>query len=180
MARLIRAVGLAVLLAVAFAAGRIFAAGNGQDDLDKAEEARITATTVADLGEVIRLAESALQKGLDQTNAEFAKRLLASTLFQRAQVVAEHIRNVTTLDELRQQRQVALADLDKAVKLDPKQPDAYLLIARLNMLPGGAVKEAREALDKALGLGIDDPADRARRWCCGPKRSRSRSATSPP
>ncbi len=80
----------------------------------------------------------------------------------RAQAVAEQIRNVTTLNELRQQRQAALADLDKAVKLNPKQPDAYLLIASLNMLPGGAVKEAREALDKALGLGIDDPARRAK------------------
>ena len=41
MSRLIRAAGLAVLLAVAFAAGRVFAAGNGQDDLDKAEEAKL-------------------------------------------------------------------------------------------------------------------------------------------
>ena len=163
MSRLIRAAGPAVLLTVLFAAGGVSAAGNGQDDLDKAEEARITATTMADLGEVIRLAESALKKGLDQPNAEFAKRLLASALFQRAQVVMEQIRHsVTTLDQLRQQRQAALADLDKAVKLDPKQPDAYLLMAELNMLPGGAVKEVREALDKALGLGIGDPAVRAK------------------
>ena len=28
-------------------------------------------------------------------------------------------------------------DLDKALKLDPKQPQAYLLLAQLNLLPGG-------------------------------------------
>ncbi len=80
----------------------------------------------------------------------------------RAQLITEQIRSVTTLKELRERRQAALADLEQAVKLDPKQPQAYLLIATLNMLPGGSVKDVREALDKALGLGIDDPAVRAK------------------
>ena len=73
----------AALLAVSFAACQSFAAeGAGQADLDKASEARLTAS--ADLNEVIRLLESALNKGLDATNTEFANRLLTSTLIQRA------------------------------------------------------------------------------------------------
>ncbi len=56
-----------------------------------------------------------------------------------------------------------MSDLDRAAKLDPKQPQAYLLMAQLNMLPGGSgVKDVRNALDKAIALGIDDPAVRAK------------------
>ena len=76
---------LPALLAASLAACASFAAeGAGQADLDKASEAKLTANTVADLNEVIQLLESALKKGLDATNTEFANRLLTSTLIQRA------------------------------------------------------------------------------------------------
>ena len=66
------------------------------------------------------------------------------------------------MDEYRRRRQSALDDLQKALKLVPKQPQAYLMIARLNMLPGGeGAKAARDALDKALALKIENPTDRA-------------------
>lgn len=140
--------------------GVLLAADNGQPDLDKALQVKLNATTIVDLGDVIRLSESALKKGLDQTNTEFAKRLLASALMERAKAVVEHLHSVKTMDDLRQGRKNALADLDKAAKLDLKQPEAYVLMARLAMLPGGTVKEARDALDKAFTLPIDDPTTR--------------------
>jgi tetratricopeptide (TPR) repeat protein len=55
-----------------------------------------------------------------------------------------------------------LADLEKAVKLNPKQPEAYLLIAQMNLVPGGQVKRAREAVDKALALGFEEPLAHAK------------------
>ena len=58
-------------------------------------------------------------------------------------------------------RSEALADLEKGVKLSPKQPQAFFEIARLNLLPGGDSKKAREALDKTIALADDDAALRA-------------------
>ncbi len=82
MLKPIRFVLPAVLLAVTIAARPSFAAeAAGQADLDKASETRLNAS--ADLGEVIGLLESALKKGLDATNTEFANRLLTSTLIER-------------------------------------------------------------------------------------------------
>ncbi len=143
--------------------GVLWAAGEGQADLDKASDIKLSATTISDLSEVIRLAESALQKGLDQPNTEFAKKLLASTLVQRAQeAVKQVLSGMNSPSDFRQKRQFALSDLEKAVKLNPRQPEAYLLIAQMNLVPGGVVKQAREAVDKALTLGLDDPPTRAK------------------
>ena len=145
------------------AGGVLWAAGEGQPDLDKASDIKLSATTISDLSEVIRLAESALQKGLDQSNTEFAKKLLASTLLQRAhEAVKQVLSGANSPSDFRQKRQFALSDLEKAVKLNPKQPEAYLLIAQMNLVPGGTIKQAREAVDKALALGLDDPPTRAK------------------
>jgi len=80
-----------LIIAAVFSAAAARAADNGQEDLDKATELKLSATTVTDWGEVIRLTESALQKGLDKSNTEFANKLMASTLVQRAMVVTATI-----------------------------------------------------------------------------------------
>jgi len=151
---------LAVLLAAFFAACPSFAAeGEGQADLDKASNAQLTANSVADLNEVIGLLESALKKGLDARNTEFANRLLTSTLIQRAKETARQMSNA----DFRERRKAAVSDLEKALKLDPKQPQAHLLLAQLNLLPGGtSVKKVVAMLDKAIELGADDPATKAK------------------
>lgn len=156
-------VGVSLLLAATFVAGQARAANEGQADLDKATDTKLNATTISDLGEVIRLTEDALRKGLDPVNTDFANMLLASTLLQRAQeTVKQILAGLSSVDDLRQRRDSALADAEKAVKLDAKQPQAYLLIAQLNLLPGGEVKRASEAIDKALDLGLEDPPARAK------------------
>ena len=75
-----RKIFTAVFLAVIFLATAVRAGNEGQEDLDKATEAKLSATTLTDLGEVISLTESALKKGLDKSNTEFANKLLVSAL----------------------------------------------------------------------------------------------------
>jgi tetratricopeptide (TPR) repeat protein len=161
MARWIRFCFTAALFV--FAAGSLRAADSGQEDLDKATEAKLTAETTTDLGEVIRLTESAIGKGLDEANAEFAKKLLISTVIQRAAEMTKRILvNLTSVEEFHQRRKLILADLARAAKLDPKQTQVYLLIAQVNSLPEGDAKQGKEALDKALELGFDDVESRAK------------------
>ena len=59
-------------------------------------------------------------------------------------------------------RDEALADLEKALKLSPKQPQAHFTVARLNLLPGGSVEKAVKALDQTVALSEDDAAMRAK------------------
>src|SRR6476660_3539221 len=92
----------------------------GQADLDMAADLKITAETLGDLEKVIKLAESALSKGLDKGQEDFAKKLLASTLYQHANRYAESLferrRRGTQTQTIRQQ---SLKDLEKAKKYDP-------------------------------------------------------------
>jgi tetratricopeptide (TPR) repeat protein len=141
----------------------LHAAGTGQDDLDKATDAKLNASTIGDLSETIRLAESALKKGLDKSNTEFANQLLASSLIQRAHEIVKQIAaGAISPNDFRQKRDAALADVEKSIKLDAKQAESYLLLAQLSLLPGGDVKKAREAIGKALELGLEDPSAHAK------------------
>ena len=145
------------IMALAFIASSARAGDDGQEDLDKATEAKLTANNLTDWGEVIRLAESALEKGLDKSNTEFANKLLASTLVQRATVVAATIQKIFPADQRWANfRQFALADLEKSLKLEPKQPQALILVAQLNLLPDGDEKRAKEAVNQAVELSADD------------------------
>ncbi len=143
-------ISTALILAVVFSVTTVWAENEGQEDLDKAAEAKLSAGTISDLGEVIRLIESALQKGLDESNAAFAKKLLASAFIQRGTAVTQTIFKSPTPDpRWPQYRQFALSDLEKAIKLDPKQPQVLILITQLNLLPEGDEKRAREAINRS-------------------------------
>ena len=129
----------AVLLTAVLAAGPVFAAGKGQEDFDKATELKLSASTISDLGEVIRLTESALEKGLDEATAAFAKKVLASTLIQRAPddqpvrfAQRRHARTNPPAAPVRAPRS------GEGGQIGPKQPEALLMIAELNLQPGGA------------------------------------------
>jgi tetratricopeptide (TPR) repeat protein len=146
-----------LIIAAAFSPAAVRAADNGQEDLDKATELKLSATTVTDWGEVIRLTESALEKGLDKSNTEFANKLLASTLVQRATVVTATIQKLYPSDQRWANfRQFALSDLEKSIKMEPKQPQALILIAQLNSLPDGDEKRAKEAVNQAVEFASDD------------------------
>jgi len=154
---------LLVLFSMGALAGTVALAENeGLDDLDKATEAKLTASDPIAWGEVIRLCESALQKGLDQDNTAFAEQLLASTRIQRGLTYADAILSRGLLNpRWPEYRRMALEDLEKGVKLDPQQPQALLRIAQLNLLHGGNAERAAEALDQAINRSRDDFVFRA-------------------
>jgi tetratricopeptide (TPR) repeat protein len=138
--------------------GIALAANEGQDDLDQATQAKLNIKTLSDLGEVIRLSESALKKGLDPENTKFANQLLASTLAQRGTMIATSIFAPGGPDaQWRRYRETALHDFEKAVKLDPALAEVSLYIAKLNLLPDGDKKRASDALDKAIAAAVGAP-----------------------
>jgi tetratricopeptide (TPR) repeat protein len=152
---------LGVLLLASPAAA---AEGDGQGDLDRATEAKLSARSIDDLNEVIQLTENAMKKGLDAANTQFAKRLLGSAFFQRGQARIRRLStNITSADDLRQRRQAVVSDFERALEYDPKQPQVYTLLAQLSMLPeGGGVKKAISLLDKAIEAGAGDAAAKAK------------------
>jgi tetratricopeptide (TPR) repeat protein len=153
---------LPVLLSVAFSAVAAGAEQNnpGQDDLDKATQLKLSAQTGEDLQEVIRLCESAQKKGLDKDSDAFARDTILASLVQRGLAGAKALltSQLTVADwpRVRPQRDKYLEDLEKAVKMDPKQAEALFFIARLNLLPNGDPKRLAEALDQAIEAAGDD------------------------
>jgi tetratricopeptide (TPR) repeat protein len=151
-----------VVLAPLTAAPRPSTAQNpGQADLDMATELQLGAETLGDLEKVVKHAESALSKGLDASNQEFAKKLLASTLYQHANRSAETLlsrrQRGTRLATIREQ---ALKDLEKAKTYDATLVDVYMLEAKLYaLMPGGDLKAAAASANEAIRLltASDDP-----------------------
>ncbi len=141
----------------------------GQSDLDKATEKKLGAQSADDLTDVIQLCEGALKKGLDKSNTSFANDLIASALVQRGSLKASKVyqaiqaagARAATDSSWKTIRSEALADLEKGVKLSPKQPQAQFEIAKLNMLTGGDLEKAMEALDKTIAESEDDAMLRA-------------------
>jgi tetratricopeptide (TPR) repeat protein len=139
-------------------------AEDGQDDLNKATEKKMSAATMDDINEVIRLTESALQKGLDDSNKEFANKMLAGVLTQRGGAIATgavqlYAANQGQWEQLRRQ---ALVDLDRALTLDPKQPQALMMVVQMNVLPQGDMKRAKEAANQAVETAGDDASLKAK------------------
>lgn len=139
-------------------------ASPGLADLDKATELKITSQgmTPQDLQEVIDLLDSALDKGLDEENTEFAEEMLAATLMQKATAYSAAALRQRASDPPSnprwvQLRQIALSDLQRAVEIDPSLTEAHLLIGRLQTLPLGDPNAARRALTKVIEAeGVED------------------------
>jgi tetratricopeptide (TPR) repeat protein len=144
-------------LAAACSAGLARAENEGQEDLDQATEKKLSATTLDDLSQVIDLCDSALKKGLDQQNTQFANSLLTSSLLNRATAQYQRIVRQTP-GGWPQLRKEALADLEKAIKIQPDLAPAQLLIAEFQILPGGDKAAAQKAAEEAVKLGKEDPA----------------------
>jgi tetratricopeptide (TPR) repeat protein len=144
------------------AASPVRAGDEGQEDLDKAIETKLSAESFRELGAVAELCQSALAKGLNKENAEFAKQLLASTLYKRAEFVSETIVDGKNFDVQAGQRwQLAVNELDEAVKANPDLAPAQLLLGKLQLLPFGKPEQAKEALDKAVKLLEEEPGEQA-------------------
>lgn len=142
------------------AAEKTESSNEGQADLDSAVIQRIDAKSLDQLESVAALLESAIKKGLDDENNSFAKKMLGSVRLQRAKQIAGSMLTVGGREQLRR-RDEALSNLDKAISNDPNLVDAYLLIARLNLLPGGDMEAIKEATTKAIELLEDDPSEQS-------------------
>lgn len=135
--------------------------GAGQKDLDEAVLQRIDAESPAQLQAVATLLESALAKGLDDENESFAKKMLGSVQLQIGQGLAAAMMQSGGQRQL-QLRDRALDALNQAVENDPSSVKAYLLIARLHLLPNGDKGKIVEAATKAIELLGDDPSERSK------------------
>lgn len=123
----------------------------GLADLDKATQLQLSAETLGDLEKVIQHCEQALEKGLNDENTKFAKELLGSTLFDHARRLSASIfEQQPPSPRWPVVRKFALDDLNKAIKHQPDNSEALLLIARLQALPGGDRKAGRAAADGAV------------------------------
>jgi tetratricopeptide (TPR) repeat protein len=139
----------------------------GQEELDAAVEAKLAAESISDLAEVIDHCTKALDLGLNAENKEFANKLLASALFQRGTAYAEAIFGEDapgdrSVEQIIRLRQLALEDLEQALKLDTEQPEQWYLVARLHAFPGGDRQKALDALENVLKSKLVEPEVRAK------------------
>lgn len=130
----------------------------GQADFDEAMATKLTASSLADLDRVVRLLDTALDKGLDADNVKFAKKLLASALIQRGTG-----RGMATIKSLRassgwrELRRLALLDLDRGLEFEPTHIETLYMVVRLNLLPNGDHERAVTLLDRAIKAEAADP-----------------------
>lgn len=135
----------------------------GQADLEKATEAKISATTITDLSDVVNLCESAIEKGLDEENRRFANHLLASSLAERGKTIAARIVTESNPSpEWPRFRDAAVKDIEQSVGIISDQPDSWLILAQLYLLPPRNVEKSLAAIDKSLESEDVDTATRVK------------------
>ena len=133
----------------------------GLASLDAATEAKLSARRLSDLQTVIDRCRRAIEQGLNAENEEYARQLMTSCMYERAERLVEPI-FMGQLDlSWSRRRDKALSSLEEAIEFDPEHGEALLLLARVHSLPGGDVEAGRAAADKALELLRDNPARRA-------------------
>ncbi len=129
----------------------------GSADLDQAFDLKIKAQSTRDLDAVVKLCKSAIEKGLDEEAKIQAQQLAAASLFEHADQLAQRIFAEGGQDARWQKyRSEALARLGKAVEYQPDLATAHLMIARLNLLPGGDREAAKAAVEKVVQVGGED------------------------
>lgn len=140
-------------------------ANAGQAKLDEATALKLNATTPADLGKVIELCEEALKAGIDAGNTRLAKQLIAASAFQRAQLMVQSLPAVANNpNAVRQLRRKTMEELTKAVENNPQLAEAFILMAKLETLPGGDRGAAMNHLNKAIENLQDKPVDQSKAY----------------
>ncbi len=132
------------------------------EKLDEAVSLKADAESPADLAKVIELCEKAIEMGLDEGNLRLAKQLLAATALQRAQMTVQRLPQVANnLNAVRNLSRETMKDLQKAVENNPQLAEAFILMAKLETLPGGSRERALEQINKAIDLLGDKPVDQS-------------------
>jgi len=128
----------------------------GQSLLDQATKLKLDAKSYEDLEKVANLCEQAIKKGLDKENLQFAKQLLTASLYQRASQLCAPALTTPPNERWPAMRDFAMDDLERLLKHDPRFGDALVLVARLQLLPGGDRKRALDSLNLALEVFAAD------------------------
>ena len=132
----------------------------GQSLLDEAVVQRFDAKSVRQLKDIESKLRGALKKGVSGENESFARKMLGSVLLQQSQLIVQEIPKARGARQL-ELRDDALRVLQSAVKADGELVEAYLMIARLNLSPGGDKTAVAEATTKAIELLEDNPVERS-------------------
>ena len=146
------------LILLLFCGSFCHAQQEGQEDLDAAFDKKVEAKTLGDFEEVVDLCKSALKKGLDTEGEVEARNLASSALYEHVEQLMLRLRNAPNPNFYRRE---ALKKLDETVEFNDEMGEAWLMIARLNMIRGGDKEKARSAVDRAVGLLDELPKKQA-------------------
>ena len=123
----------------------------GLADLDEALRVKVTSNGLRDLTQVIDLLGVAIDKGLDVEDNDFAERMLSDSLMERATLLMRVINTQSIRDQRIQRiRSMATSDLRDVIAYDDPTASAFLMLGKLQALPGGDPREAKRAIDSYL------------------------------
>ena len=131
---------------------------NGESILDEAVEAKLEAKSPRDLDKIADMCEEAIEKGLEDSSLETAKKLWASCCFEHAELLSQRVFSPSPDRRWKFLRQQALERLEKTVELEPENADAWLMIAQFELLEGGDKESAEKAVGQAMTFSEDSPA----------------------
>ncbi len=167
----IAAVALSVILSTPFAVHAQEGDATGQADLDAATSLKLSASSMADLEQVIELCESAIEKGLDEDSEKLARSLVTATLFQHGSRFAQALfdpRERTQRPAML--KKFALDDLYKVLEFDDSLPLVHMMIARLEAVSTGQrisqtdMQKGRKSADRAIELLEDDKTTQSKAY----------------
>lgn len=136
-------------------------ATDGTADFEKATELKVSAKTVRDLDKVVALCESAIEKGLDESSEQFCREMMIDALFEYGQQFSALILSPRRDRRWQFLRREALLRLEKVVQLQDDRRDAWMLIAKLNVLENGNKERGLEAINKVIELSGDNKQELA-------------------
>ncbi|MDR2345325.1 MAG: tetratricopeptide repeat protein [Planctomycetaceae bacterium] len=128
--------------------------------LDQAIEEKLKAANEQDLNNVLVLAQRAKKEGLQDANLKFCNEFIASVQIQRgillsSRIVSKSVNNLPESWTIIRTR--ALNDLESAIKVIKTQPEVFIRIAQLYLMPGGNKEKAKKALDEAENISKNQP-----------------------
>ena len=130
--------------------------------LDEAMRVKVTSNGLRDLNKVIELLEKAIDTGLDAEDNDFAERMLSDSLMERATSLMQVINTRSITDPRVQKiRSLVTSDLRDVIAYDDPPPTAYLMLGKLQALPGGDPREARRAIGNFLKSEDMEDSERA-------------------
>ena len=127
------------------------AESEGKEELFEAIQLKANAQGLQDISKVVELLESALNKGLDLEDAEFAESMLSGAMMERATILMQVVNTQSIRNpKVQQVRRLIVSDLRSVLAYDDPPANAHLMLGRLMALPGGDRREALRSLSNFL------------------------------